>query len=109
MVFETRSVMEKEIRLTDVQWLHIQDRHIETGGQLEKMKETLQKPDFVDYDAQEDVYHYLKKFQKTPVTRKFMLVVVKHLNGDGFVITSFFISIPKMEGKERRYENQYFD
>ena len=36
------------------------------------------------------VYLFYKLYAETPVTQKFMLVVVEVLNGEGFIVTAFF-------------------
>ena len=37
-----------------------------------------------------EVWLFYKLYAKTPVTQKFMLVVVQILNGEGFIVTAFF-------------------
>lgn len=91
IVFEVRCVLKKLIRLTKNQWAHIKRRHPEMEFQEEKMKAALENPDEVYYSKGEETYHYYKFFKSTPVTEKFLTVVVKHLNEDGFVITSYFV------------------
>jgi hypothetical protein len=71
--------------------------------QMEKIDATLKNPDFVLYAESEDSYQYYRKFSNTPVTNKFLLLIVKHLNGDGFIITSFFVSKPRRAGRELIY------
>lgn len=104
IVFETLSVQNKNIRLTETQWAHIRLKHAECEGQTDKMVSTITDPDVIRFDSREDVYHYSRYFQKTPVSDKHMLVIVRHLNGDGFVITAFFVSKTRMEGKVNIYE-----
>lgn len=56
-----------------------------------RISETLLTPDSVvlSYnDAQVRLYHRL--YIETPVTRKYLIVVVKVLQDDAFVITAFF-------------------
>jgi len=53
---------------------------------------TLQESDSIYYSSGDDVYHYYKYFEETPVTKKHLLVIVRHLNKEGFVITSFFVA-----------------
>lgn len=104
VVFKTLSIQNKGIRLTEPQWSHIKGKHAECEGQTDKMISTITNPDVIYFDGREDVYHYLKHFHRTPVTEKFMLVIVRHLNGEGFVITAFFISKIRLEGKVKIYE-----
>jgi hypothetical protein len=56
------------------------------------MKLTLVHPDVVYYSTAEETHHYYKKFAKTPVTEKYLLLVAKHQDGEGFIITAFFVA-----------------
>ena len=102
-LFEIVSKLGKKIKLTDVQWSHIKSRHKELVGQTNKIIETLNNPDIVFYSNKDDVYHYCKLFQKTPVSKKYLLVIVKHINGEGFIITAFFVSKLRKKDKEIVY------
>ncbi len=55
---------------------------------FEEIKETLMSPDKIVRVRFEKAYYYKNyKYLKSP--NKFVFVVVKYLNGDGFVITSY--------------------
>ena len=73
-------------------------------GQEEKIKPTLQDPDLVLYSSGDDNYQYYKFFPKTPVEEKHLLVVAKHMNDEGFIITAFFVRKVKEKGKVKVYE-----
>lgn len=103
MVFEVSCKLERKIRLTEIQWVHIKAKHPEISSDVLKIMETLQKPDYILYSSEDDNYQYYKFYQQTPVTQKHMLVVVKILNGDGFIITAFFVRRVKKERKEAVY------
>jgi hypothetical protein len=104
VIFEVVSKLGKRIRLTEVQWTHMRSRHPELADQIERMKATLVDPDLVYHSPKEDNYHYHKRFKKTPVTEKFLLLIVKHLNEEGFVITGFFVSRIREKDKVLVYE-----
>ncbi len=108
-IFETTSVLNRTIRLTDVQWNHIRERHPEMEDQQDKLRETLENPDFVVHSVRDDTYHYVRKYAETPVSEKHALVVVKHLDRDGFVITAFFVSRIRKEGKVVVYGKEAYD
>ena len=104
-MFEVISKLDKNVRLTEIQWKHISERHKEFNkNQIPKIIETLKNPDFVLFSTVENNYHYYKLFRKTPVTTKYLLAVVKHLNGEGFIITIFFVQNIRKEGKVVVYE-----
>ena len=89
VLFTATSVLGKHIRLTATQWRHIRKRQ-ELHGQLDRMRETLREPDAVYYVPSEESYHYYRFYPRTPVSSKYMLVITKHLDSEGFIITCFY-------------------
>jgi hypothetical protein len=80
----------RDIRLTQERLYHILE-HPEMQDQEARISETLLMPDSVvlsHNDAQVGLYH--KLYTQTPVTQKYLMVVVKILQDDAFVITGFF-------------------
>lgn len=80
----------RTVRLTVERREHIL-QHPEMSGQFERVLETLQSLETVIttlVDATVHVYH--RYYEITPVTSKFLLVVVKILETDAFVLTAFF-------------------
>jgi hypothetical protein len=85
----------RDIRLTDERLTHILE-HTEMAGQEGRIAETLLTPQSVivsHHDTRVHLYH--KLFESTPVTRKYMGVMVKSLVDDTFVITTFFTNKEK--------------
>lgn len=79
-----------KISLNDERDSHIQYSHPEMIGQMLKIKQTLLQPDCVIISkTDEKVNLYYKHYVKTPVTSKYLCVVVKLLK-DMFIITSYF-------------------
>lgn len=103
IIFELISRLDKKIRLTEIQWAHIESKHKELRNQIQKMIVTLENPDLVYYSPVEENYHYYKYFKETPVMEKYLLLIVKHLNDEGFIITAFFVTKIRKEGKEVIY------
>jgi hypothetical protein len=89
ILFTITSALGRHIRLTETQWRHIGKRR-ELQGQLNRMKETLAEPAAVYYVPGEDSYHYYRFYPRTPVSSKYLLVIAKHLDGEGFIITCFY-------------------
>jgi hypothetical protein len=78
------------VRLTAERWVHILD-HPEMVGQHERLAETLTKPDIVTTTAlDEDELAYHRLYERTPVTRKYLVVIVKAALDDAFVLTAYF-------------------
>jgi len=99
IIFEALSKLEKKIRLTAFQWAHMRFKHPELSSQENKMIETLKNPDLIYHSPQEENFQYLKLFGQTPLGEKYLLLIVKHLNGEGFIITGFFVSKIKTKDK----------
>jgi len=92
-VFEIVDKSGRKIRLPRKQWTHIIVRHPYMASYLEEIKETLTKPDKIsDYNFDEDVKYYYKYDKHKNFPNRYLLVAVKYLNGEGFVITTYFVS-----------------
>ena len=60
-------------------------------SQEARIAETLGEPDMVKkslYDVQVNLYY--RKYETSPVTSKYLLVIVKIDNSTGFVLTAFY-------------------
>ncbi|MCZ7357296.1 MAG: PBECR2 nuclease fold domain-containing protein [Candidatus Methanoperedens sp.] len=83
-------VFEKSIRLTEKRLEHILKRP-EMSRQLERIKETLANPDLIKESNQDSsVWLFYRFYNITPVTEKYLLVAVRLLDGNGFIITAFY-------------------
>ena len=87
-VFEINDKSGRKIRLTKKQWRHLAKKHPYMEKYLDEIKETLQFPDKIINRLFNKGYYYKGyKYLKQP--NRFVLVVVKYLNGNGFIITSY--------------------
>jgi hypothetical protein len=85
----------RTIRLTAERQAHIQE-HPELQYQLERIKETIMQPTLVIATAADETVHvYHRYYASTPVTSKYLVVAVKILETDAFVLTAFFSSRQK--------------
>jgi len=78
----------KNIYLTNERWKHICIEHPNISNNLEYIKKTIIGPLKISnskYDENVKFYYNYMKDKKS-----YLLVSVKYLNGEGFVITSFF-------------------
>ncbi len=67
----------REIRLTDERKEHLEDVHPELKGQINRVQETLKIPDFVFKSiSDQEVELFYKFYKNTPVTEKYLCVVV---------------------------------
>jgi len=69
------------------------------------LRECLATPDAVLYDPPDDNHQYYKWFDRTPVTGKYLLAVVRHLDGEGFVVTALFVGKGKIRTAGKRFEH----
>lgn len=88
---------QKTIRLSDERWKHINDKHPETRGQEDLIKDTLSSPDFVQEGGKGAVLA-IRKFKKTPISdNKYCAVVYKPSDAEGFMITAYFMRRPSFK------------
>lgn len=59
---------------------------------IEEIKDTLINPlKIYSYSYDKTIAHYYNHLKNRKSDSKYLLVVVKYLNGNGFVITSYFV------------------
>lgn len=90
ILFEVINKSGRKIRLTKKQWSHIRQNHAEVEYP-EEIKETLENPDNVINDVRENVNNFYKYFKHKKHTSKFLKVIVRYLNGEGFIISAHFV------------------
>ena len=84
-------IHKRQIRLTDERLKHIETFHPEMSDQLDKIKETLFNPDIIiKSNTDPNVELFYRYYDVTPVTKKYLCVVVKVLINDLFIITTYF-------------------
>jgi hypothetical protein len=76
------------VRLGEAQWRHILFFHPEVESEQMKIKEVVQKPEVVLKGATKDTKVCYRFYPSTPVTSKYLAVVIKVLDREGFIITS---------------------
>jgi len=89
-VWEVIAYDGRRVRLTESQKRHISFFHPEALVREERLKETLAKPDLVVRGGQSTTRVLYRHYEATPVTSKHLAVVVRALNGEGFIVTSYF-------------------
>jgi len=72
------------IRLTAERWIHITEENSEMAGYYFEVLETLTEPEII-YEGKTGEYIAAKEIEEG----KYILVVYKEVNEDGFVITAF--------------------
>ena len=84
--FEVKASTGKVIRTTRSHWeLIVKLKHPEIDGKENVVKECLSTPSEVIKSSDDsDVYLYYLAYEKY-----YICVIVRHLNGDGFIITAY--------------------
>ncbi|MFH1365334.1 MAG: hypothetical protein ABIH28_02005 [archaeon] len=86
-VFEVTDKTGRKIRLTKKQWYHMTKKHPYMEKYFEEIKETLTAPDkLINYS---DKGYYYKNYKNLKAPNRFILVIVRYLNNEGFIITSY--------------------
>ncbi|MAE13349.1 hypothetical protein CMO92_02180 [Candidatus Woesearchaeota archaeon] len=89
VLFEIRDKTGRNIRLTKERWKHIVEEHPNiTNSDLieralvcpDKISPSRYQPESVQY-----YYLYIKRF------KRYLMVGVKYLNGEGFIITAYYL------------------
>lgn len=82
----------RRIYLPKKQWLHITKSHPDMANYLEEIRETIKNPaKITDYNQSDNIKYYYKYFKHRESSNKYLLVVVKYLNGEGFIVTAYFM------------------
>ncbi|MEK6909374.1 MAG: PBECR2 nuclease fold domain-containing protein [Nanoarchaeota archaeon] len=93
VIFEIVDKNGKKIRLTDKQYSHLIEEHPYMHNYLEEIKETLQKPDKITfYSFDQAVRYFYRGYKYFDKPNRYLLVIVKYLNGEGYVISSYLES-----------------
>lgn len=87
-IFEVIDKTGRKIRLTEEQWRHIKREHPEVNE--EDIKLTLQNPLKI-IDNEDSKYFYCQYLKHKKLPFRYIRVIVKYLNGGGFVITAYFV------------------
>jgi len=98
IVFEVLAKFGKKVRLDEDRWKHVLE-HPEMVNQSFRIKETLVDPDEVRESVRmSSVWLFYKLYTNSPVSEKYLLVTVKVLDGEGFIVTAFFTDKVKKGG-----------
>ncbi|MEX2705956.1 MAG: PBECR2 nuclease fold domain-containing protein [Candidatus Freyrarchaeum guaymaensis] len=86
-----KDIHNRRIRLTEERQEHIETDHPEMSGRIDRILETLLNPDVIVRSRTDpDVELFYRYYDVTPVTEKYLCVVVKVLAEGAFIITAYF-------------------
>jgi len=82
--------------LSDERKHHIESEHPEMVGQFVRVAETLRQPHtIVRSRVDEEVELHYRLYETSPVTQKYLCVVVKDVPDNPFIITAFYTDTVK--------------
>ena len=91
-VFEIIDKSKRRIRLTKKQWTHIITKHSYMVNYLADVEETIKNPvKIVPHDFG-NLFDYYRYYKNRKNKLKFLKAVVKYLNGEGFILSSYFVT-----------------
>ena len=90
IVWETVTYNGKRIRLTEAQMRHTAVFHPESMEHEQLLKETVTMPSVVAAGGSANVRILYRFYQRTAVNRKYLAVVIRELDDEGFILTSYF-------------------
>src|SRR3989344_468716 len=91
-IFDIIDKTERKIHLSKERWSHITSPispHAYMTNHLEEIKQTIINPDKILTSANSDAKINYYKYYKDK--NKHLRVIIKYLNGEGFVITAYFV------------------
>lgn len=87
-VFTVRDREGKRVYLPNERWKHIAAEHPNIAPLIERVRETIAHPHITKTSIRDSEVRLHHKHDKQK--NAYLVVVVKYLNGDGFVVTSFY-------------------
>ena len=91
IIFEIVDKSGRKIRLTKKQWSHITTIHAEMTNYLEEIRRTLEKPLKIIPQEKGNLIRYYSYQKHRRHSEKYLRVIVKYLNGEGFIVTAHFV------------------
>jgi hypothetical protein len=99
MILEVIDKTRRLIYLTKERWEHIIYYHPGLSDQIEEIKKILKFPLVItESDDDPNVRYYYRYYKNLKSAPKYILVAVKYLNGNGFIITSYYTN--KIKGQK---------
>lgn len=97
ILFEIKDILGRKIRTTNGYWKKIKEiKHTELKYGISQVKSTLKKPDEIRISVTDvTILMYAKKVSEYDI----LMVAVKVLNGDGFLVTVYQTNEYKKKGE----------
>lgn len=90
-VLETKDRTGRTIYLTDERYAHIKN-HPEMQDSLRLIEKAVENPQKITtFPLDPDIRHFHTYHKNRKSKAKYLRVIVKYVNGEGFIITAFFV------------------
>lgn len=90
-LFEIKDKTGRNIYLTDERYKHVK-KHPEMQNSITIIEETIKNPQkVIEYALDPDIRYYYTHHKNRKSKAKYLRVIVKYLNGEGFVVTAYFV------------------
>ena len=87
-IFEITDKSGRKVRLTETQWKHVKHKHPDVNELF--IEQTLQNPINIIIEENNVAIYY--RYFKDKKILHYLKVMVKYLNGDGYVVTAYFVN-----------------
>ena len=105
IIFEVEDKSGRKIHLSKERWEHITTKHPYMTNYLNEVENTIKSPQKIVSHELGNLFDYYKNYKHKKGKLKFLKVVVKYLNGDGFILSAYFVTNINSRWKERTKEN----
>jgi len=89
IIFEVIDKSGRRIRLTKKSWSHVRRDH--PNVQEHEIEETIVNPMKITETEKSDKWYYYNYITNKKSSSKYLRLIVRYLNGTGFVITAHFV------------------
>ena len=90
VIFEIIDKTGRKIHLSEERYKHIL-KHPNMQDNLDNIKSTIMNARATRYNEEDEkVIYFYKEFKNKESYERYLLVAVKYLNGEGFIITAFY-------------------
>ena len=91
-IFEVTDRSRRKIRLTKTRWEHITTKHPYMSNYLVDVEETTKNPKKIVRRDIGEIFDFYNYYKHKKGKFKFLKIVVKYLNGDGFILSAYFVT-----------------
>ncbi len=91
-IFEIVDKSGRKIYLTKERWKHITAKHSYMTNYLNDIEEAIKNPDKVIRHEIGNLFDYYGHYKHRKDKLKFLKVIVKYLNGKGFILSAYFVT-----------------